>query len=133
MSIRWGTVDLISAETFLDTLRTAINNPTEPAPNLTELVQFLGNLGKTLNGLICLSKKEPQLTWDNDLVEHANNIRTGINDLRKSVEHTTSTPSTTCAISKAGSFIIADGIQNLQSTISRSQLVLDVFINLQVL
>lgn len=132
MSFQWKVTNIIAAIDILDRVVIVLHDPADVAPHLTELERFLSSLGITLSGLIHLLR-ESKVHWEDDLVEHAEIIKIRTEEFVQLVQQEDWKGLVPDSSSMTAQLALADVVKDLQNEISRSQLVLDVFINLQAL
>jgi hypothetical protein len=139
MSFHWDSCDITAAIGVLDGASGLLHCSADVDPRSPQLTNFLTSLSKTLNGLIKLLKCGTEVEWGDDLVEHANSIQAGIANLKNLMnKHDSSTQidpndPKSYPLSENKQLALSHFITYLQDTLSRPQLVLDVFINLQAL
>ncbi len=143
MSFRWSISDITAGAGLISRVGKSLKarGPMITHGELKEQVVVLANLSGTLDRLGELLRVSSGLEWDEDIVQHGETIKLGIEKFELIVKRYDELASDAsrgiegpkAVFPRTIQSTIADHINELQETTSRSRLVLDVFINLQSL
>jgi hypothetical protein len=139
MSFGWSAGDIASVITLLVKIGSALKESGGAATDYQEAIDFLSSIEKSLNGIKKLLDENADLTWGSELNEQVVHVKAAVERFRAKIDKyelslgADSSRSTARKIPRKVQFALMADVKDFRNAILQSQIILDGFVNLQIL